>query len=257
MRKDPPVIRDFTEYLRRRSSPYTVQSYVSMVRRFLSQRGDPIDFINSLPSKPQQLLAFSALKKFYRFRRMDLGIERDDLDFVKWEHRRPALTDEEVRKLIEYAKRGGVLLRSLTAMSTIYGLRRGEMKEARVENGFLLVKALKGGELRKHRVPEALLPYITPVRASLSTISFTYIQVSKKLGIWKERSGWHSVRRWLDSKLLELGVPVFYVKRFLGWKLGSMEIAFGMPGYYGAALKQEDVDKVVLQVHPALRWWTE
>jgi integrase len=175
---------------------------------------------------------------------------------------RPTLTVEEVERLIKAAKQG-LLSREQSfflAMSSVYGLRREELRRLEksdfdFHDKRVRIKTAKGGMQRLHVLPDPILPYLQEHKFEQFTpfqLSVMWWDILRRAGIeGKPGSGWHSIRRSLDTKLIEV-LPLPTVKSFLRWKLtSSSEMALA---YYSE--DPESVDRKVFSVHPYLPFWS-
>lgn len=163
------------------------------------------------------------------------------------------------------------------AMSTIYGLRRSELVGLTPEcfdfnQKLVFVESVKGSRQRYHLIPpeieSALRSYDFGTRITNFKTNALFWEIGKKIEMEFRgtETNWHSIRRTLDRRLMEL-LPYHLVRGFLRWK-----VAFGdMPGHYYSAnliMSREDTkpemdttekeqDQRVFAVHPFLPIWKE
>lgn len=190
------------------------------IRKFCAQlekEGKSRSYINS---------SFSAIKMLLRAKKQALLISsRDVLPKVE-ETEQPAMATEDVRKLIEAVReKGSQDQRFYLALSTIYGLREGEMKIARrqdidMNNRTILVHTEKGGRVRRHLIPEPVFHIIAgfPFDGT-SDLNMLFKRICSLAGVRrKKKEVWHSPRRRLITELITRGVKREEVANFMRWK---------------------------------------
>lgn len=155
------------------------------------------------------------------------------------------------------------------ALSTTYGLRRGEMASMRQENfanGRMSVQTLKHGMFRDHMLPREISPYVRAVqRLDPSQVSISFQRMCRAAYLETEpRAGFHSIRRALITELLKDCSPVA-VSVFLGWKRPKFfataaeeemlsPLVASVMGTY-ARMTTRDVDEEIFGKHPFLHLW--
>ncbi len=203
------------------------------IRKFCAQlekEGKSRSYINS---------AFSAIKMLLRAKKQALLISSRDILPKVEETEQPAMATEDVRKLIEAVRSDGTSeQRFYLALSTIYGLRAGEMVIARredidINNRTILVHTEKGGRVRRHLIPDPVFAIITaftiktqrvgtrsPIEyCSASEINMMFKRICSLAGVRrKKRESWHSPRRRLITELITRGVKREEVANFMRWK---------------------------------------
>jgi len=176
---------------------------------------------------------------------------------------KPALSFDEIEKMVTAAKDSGLELPEICylALSSIYGLRRGELCSVRKEHfdfndNTLFVMTEKGGERRKQLLVEPIIPYLKEYDFGVDYSPFIMSHLFKKICFKsqvekRDGMGWHAQRRALDTMLVEqFGELKTHV--FLRWRLSSssqMELR-----YFSADPLQ--IDDEVLAGHPVVALWT-
>ena len=221
----------------------------------------------------------------FKFRQIRTIFSRNDID---WPFNRgeapqirenkivaPALDPEVILEMIhEVKKRGTPADRFFLALSTTYGVRRTELKnlapaDILLEDRVLHVATAKHGRDRNHMIPEQIAPYLEAYDWS-PTVSDFYL-----LGVWyhieymvkmkhTDRVGFHSVRRTLDTLLLDT-LSDTIVSSFMRWKQrtsSSMPFRYSAQRFVGKGGETTkvtgeslDTDRKVFAVHPFIQAW--
>ncbi len=148
--------------------------------------------------------------------------------------------------------------RCALALATTYGLRASELRTCELDGDHLLIRVAKsGGHTVRQLIPPAIRPYImcAPVQHSDYWVQHLYHRLERAAHIPRprgSRSGFHHIRRALNTALVRQGVPETLIKRFIRWK-GS---GFSGPLYYlrGDA---DALDRDVFRRHPFLALWRD
>lgn len=189
----------------------------------------------------------------------------------------PALDPDFIRDMIAAVrKKGDAKDRAYLALSTTYGLRREELTrimadDIKLADRTIHVATAKHGRERTHLIPEEIIPYLRAYDFAKP------VTLQELLLIWRRaeyyagkkhipRVGWHSVRRTLDTLLLDAGIPEFTVMSFMRWKQKtSSNMAFrysaqkfvggkqGTTTKLGSAVLK--VDEEIFSKHPFLEAW--
>ena len=197
----------------------------------------------------------------------------------------PALDTGDIKSMVEVVRglqspQGPVLPgadhRAFLALSTIWGMRREEMREMTPEfldqdRRLLFVQTAKRGRQRWHMVPESILPYLAewgfdrPV--SLSRLTKIFNELKSMVGFTgplAREVGWHSVRRSAISAADKAGVPRSVIISFFRWKrsVGDMADRYSVSRIVGRNTEVRDldmadrqVDEVMYAHHPFLGFW--
>lgn len=220
-------------------------------------------------------LVFRTLKRFYRVNGLVWPFKRGEGPVIRErEVFAPALDPAMVGRLIKGAQQG--LLTSqeaaLVALSTVYGLRRGEMaaldaKSVDLANQLIYVETAKHGRQRYHLIPPEILPHLANHRfspISATKASLAYYSAEEKAGLPRIREvGWHAVRRILCRLLVDAGLPLPTVWDFLRWKRSDQMM---VARYYSVTVvgdtsrpelsrADREIDEAVFAAHPFLPLW--
>lgn len=174
---------------------------------------------------------------------------------------KPANTLEQMKAMIAVNK--GVLTTPevvYSAFSSIYGLRREELCRVRKEHidigeKTIYVLTAKGGERRKQLLCDEIIPilkgYDFKKQYSPFQMSELYWRICAKAGIdVPKESGWHAIRRFLDTVLVEtFGELPAHI--FLRWKISTSSLM--TERYFNK--DPLEVDKAVLEGHPLVPLW--
>lgn len=242
----------------------TLNSYLPIVRKFLRFSGGEVDrasIASFLASLREDWKPSSVRQAYYVLRRfLDAVGEEVDLPRLKFEEgeiERRVIPREAVEKMVESAEGE---LRAYLALSTTWGFRRVELAEITTESfqdGKIVVKSAKGGELRVHKIPEGLewLAEHPFEPKPLSTLSALFKRALLKAGFPLEDYrgyGWHSIRSALVTGLVQAGLDPVTIFKFMGWKGGRTRLA--LPIIY-TRMEGEEIDERVYKSHPFLPLW--
>jgi integrase len=207
-----------------------------------------------------------ALRRTYKAVGCPLTVGLEDLPLGRrGTIHRPTLSRDEVAGLIAFVRRYGSLAeRFYLAMSTTYGLRRVELSRLRRESFRLgeaettvRIDTAKHGEPRTHLIPNEIHAVVREaLRADamgygISALTVMFRELCQRAGLQRNGAlGWHSIRRSLDTQLLDAKLPYYTVKDFLRWRASPSD----MPGLYHRP-SPADVDCDVFAVHPFIPHW--
>lgn len=191
----------------------------------------------------------------------------------------PALDPECIKDMIAAVRKHKEATpadRAYLALATTYGLRREELTRVAADDIHLADRTIhiataKHGRERTHLIPEEIVPYLRdydfkkPV--TLRGLLVVWFRAEHFAGMRHiGRVGWHSVRRTLDTLLLDAGIPETTVMSFMRWKQrtsSNMAFRYSAQTFVGgkngksrklgnAVLK---VDEEIFQKHPFLEAW--
>lgn len=266
--------------LGRRREPSTVKSYIWFTRKFCrythKTRGftrlECLKYIDHLIEQgraPNTIIwSYAAIRRILQCIGEEPSIITMD-DMPRGIRRRigtgPILSHERISKLVSYARRKGIPSEAFyLAMSTIFGLRQGELARL-IPTSFsptlstVQIDTLKHGEPRLHRIPEEIKPAVRlaidckALGYSPNTLNMIFRELCIKSGVNRDKGvSWHSIRRALDTALLRDGTPYHIVKSFLRWAPSSHD----MPGVY-FRMEPAEVDREVFAKHPFLALWRQ
>jgi len=258
----------------RRREASTISSYASFANRFAKfahkQEGftedDALRYIDFLIdegySDSSIKWTYHALKRTYRAVGSPFTVTLEDLPLgLHGPQHRPVLSKDEVGGLIAFTKAcGSKAVRLYLAMSTVYGLRRIELSRLRPESfsdGKVMIATAKHGDERLHLVPEEIQPIVREALQaealgySTSGLTVMFRELCRSAGLVKNGSlGWHSIRRSLDTCLIDANLPYYTIKSFLRWKASPTDMA----GHYYRP-DPAAVDREVFAVHPFVPEW--
>ncbi len=163
--------------------------------------------------------------------------------------------------------------RAFLTLSTIWGLRRGEMVSTcpeflDVKGSLLYVQTEKFGRQRWHIVPPEVMPHLKAwgfeEYLSLFHVSQLFAQLKVMVGYNVREAGWHGIRRSLTRGLFEAGFSEPEIYTFLRWKRSTrnMALRYGSSTVVGFEDRQvvmpsldERLDRAILDKHPFLGFW--
>lgn len=165
-------------------------------------------------------------------------------------------TNEEVMKLIKAVKESkNPVWQFLMATSTTWGLREGEIRrivKSDISASIITMHTEKGGETRKHTIPDAVKPYISGYKfpfLSETGIFAIFHQIEKAAGITPmPRKAFHAIRHALVTQLIISGVHERVAYQYTGWKLGGILGVYFKP-------KPADLENEIYPKHPFLKCW--
>lgn len=192
---------------------------------------------------------------------------------------KPALDIDFIKIMIDAAKEKKLPAdeAAFLSLSTVYGLRRGEIvnlqpQDISFSDNTIYIATLKGGRERYHLIPPEIGPYLREhdfeIRYSLTSMSQMFWRVINHCEIEElkqYRLGWHSIRRLLLTLLHKAGLDVFGIHQFLRWKGGAegslaMDARYhatsfiGLKGKHVVAMEAEG-DREIFEKHPLLELW--
>jgi len=257
-----------------RREPSTIRVYAEFAERFArftkKEQGftedDALAFIDHLISEGYSdsyvRWSYYALKRVYKATRSPFTMTLEDLPLGRREAvHRPVLSADEVASLIAFTRRcGSPSERFYLAMSTVYGLRRVELSRLTQESfreGTVRIETAKHGAPRTHLIPSEIQAVVrealqaNALGYSISGLTAMFRELHHKAGLKRDgKIGWHSIRRSLDTCLLDLGLNYYHVRDFLRWRSAPGD----MPALYHRA-NPASVDLEVFRVHPYVLHW--
>lgn len=225
-----------------------------------------LDFVDSYPDNGYSQWVYFALRRLFRSLEIQFPLDADDKPQIRPSMTKvPVASDTQIQDMVKTATRSHDFeWACYMALSTIYGLRVGEIQELvprlQSQPETILVRVEKSGTEREHLVPPEIRGYLRPIRhRSLSHLGNVYGRVVRAAGHERQYGeGYHAVRRALDSSLMNSGLAIPLVANFMRWggKLARLSPAFSMPVHYyhpDVAI----VDQEVFKVHPYVRFWAD
>lgn len=268
-RTDHPLDR-LRKDLGERYSPETVQHVVGQARLFLKRVGEKeqytrvdiqgyADYLLAAGRKPSSVRTilsavrslFKAMEQPWPFsdtRELHLPPAGDEGG--------PVLHREEVAELIAAVKGEYSLGRRVVALVSLYGLRSTEISRVLskgCDGKTLRIPTAKGGRLRFHHIPPTVAYALEfpPYERSYDILHATFNRLMREhVRDPLPGEGWHAVRRALVTGLLDAGVPMHTVQRFMGWRSRETVITYYRPA-------ADEVEAMVYEKHPFLKLWDE
>ena len=242
-------------------------SAVSLYARFVGNGKPTVDSVHSflvkLGEKGYSIssvnLYLAAIKKFFIVNGLpwDSNIKSKHVNL--YETDTPTIYITDIKNLVRATKeRGNIVDMSYLALSTIYGLRRGEMAAITEEDvgkkeSTIHIKTLKGGIERNHLIPDEI-SFIKEYQfdcQSNSSMSLLFAKICLLAGYErKDNEGWHAIRRSIDVELFDSDVKPIYLKFFLRWAPKDMSERYFMQG-----INPIIADRKIFEKHPFLPFW--
>lgn len=267
------LLRNFKESMPAWRSESTKYRYPALIGHFIDHIGakstydrtDAMKFLNYMVRSGRSAnyarWSYHVLRQFYKSLGIEFPLSARELPPLPGsdEINAPVFSREYVEALIAAVKRKGTpAMKAYLALSTTFGFRRMElakMSSSAIFNGVIEVQAVKGGELRKHLVPEEIAPYLAgfqfPQRHEQTMVNLFH-RMQSLAGLPQNiGDGFHALRRSLVTELTQTGLPLATIYTFMGWKLSSR---FGILGVY-TRIDSKEVCRVVYRVHPFLNAW--
>lgn len=221
-------------------------------------------------------LHFRVIRTLFSRNKIDWPFNRGESPQIREDNiQAPALHIDLIAKMIKATRENGEPdERAFLALSTIYGLRRIEMvelteKDVRIKDRTVHITTAKHGRERTHLIPEEIVPCLRGYDFNSQMTEFgllvIWYKLEYKIGLAHiDRVGWHSIRRMLDTLLLDQ-LPQHRVMSFMRWK---QRTSSNMPYRYSAvqivgeegmstrvAGEAAEVDKAVFDIHPFIEFW--
>ena len=174
---------------------------------------------------------------------------------------RVAFTADEITRLITVARDSDdEQWQNMMALSTIYGLRAGEIRAVKMEDAHpvkktVVVHTLKGGMKREHLVPTEISPYIFGYDYPAVSASQMYVifrEVADAAGVNSGgRKCFHAVRHGVVTQMEgERKVAQTRIYQFFRWSGGGIMNIYVTPRMF-------DVDEEIFAAHPFLKLWVK
>jgi integrase len=219
-------------------------------------------------------LVWGRIHRFFIVNKLEWPCRTQDTPMVRESQRyAPAMHPQIICQYIELARQGKLSPRATAflALSTVYGLRRSELRQVRQEDidfksKTILIHTAKHGRERLHKLPDEIIPYISkydwpPVSDHWVGRAFAEIEWAAGREHIHE-TGFHSFRR---TVVTEVGTHCtqLVVHRFFRWASVSMEQQYTAARYIGLETGDEhnvggedlSSDKLVFEHHPFIKAW--
>lgn len=268
------ILRDFEDTLNGLGrEPTTIRKYLEVASGFLNEvalsPGEPLTSMDALrylgrrrenyKTSSRQVYHY-ALKAL--FKSMGLTWDLPGPKSTYEELDQPVLSREQVSQMIQTMKdHPERKLPAYLAIATTFGPRVSELAaiEAKhVENGTLIIQTRKRGMPRRHQIPEAIGPYLQVHWRKVSVDSMYLLFKQMLYETFGELEsfhgyGWHSIRRAVVTELLQEGLDIMLLYKFMRWKPIGMLV---LPMTYNR-LEDPATDEQVFEKHPFLKMWEE
>ncbi len=266
----------------RKRAPGTLVGYLSTANIFLGWLEDRLppsdrDLRRFFLAREEQGISprsrateFVRLKKLFEANDWPWPFKKEDRPVADDEPFAPALSYDEVLKLIsardEYSPQENFYL----ALSVTYGPRReeiGRVKKIDVRDNTILIRTAKRGKQRAHLIPEEIAPIISawrPRERGAGALSYSFRKIMEKSGLGKRPGyGFHSIRRilltLLITNLAKNDLPPFMAAEFLRFSktsAGAVFLGSATAGIYAHSEVLSDqpfhLDRLVFSAHPFL-----
>jgi len=254
---------DFLEYADGNLNRETVDKYLSRLKRQKYSDGS-INFV------------FRVVRTLFSRNGIDWPFGRGESPQIREDRvQAPALDPDVIGEMIKKVKEEGEPdEKAFLAISTMYGTRRIEMvelstKDVNIRDRIIHIATVKHGRERTHMIPEGIVPYLEGYSFNEGTSEFDlftlWYRIEYRIGLEHiDQVGWHSVRRTINTLLLD-NLPEVTVMSFMRWK---QRTSSHMPYRYSAQRfvgregtttkvvgEAKDVDSKVFAVHPFLEYW--
>ena len=261
--------KDFLDYAGGNFERETIDKYLARLRRRKHSRGQTY-------SDGSINFAFRVVRTLFSRNNLEWPFNRGESPQIREDRiLAPALDPDIIGEMVQAVKENGEPdEKAFLAVSTIYGTRRIEMVELTqddvdIKSGTIHIATVKNGRERTHIIPEAIMPYLEPYDFSSKRSEFElftlWYRLEYKIGLeHTDQVGWHSVRRTINTLLLDQ-LPEVTVMSFMRWK---QRTSSHMPYRYSAQRfvgregvttkvvgEAKDVDSKVFKVHPFLEYW--
>jgi len=190
---------------------------------------------------------------------------------------KPALDPELIKIMIEAAKSGKLAAdeAAFLALSTVYGLRREEMRDLKPEDFMedtVFIATVKMGRQRYHLIPPEIKKYLEAHDfnqvygdTGMDQVFWRIVNNSGLQQLKEYRLGWHAIRRTVLSVLHKAGLDPFSVHQYMRWKSNSggdlaMDARYHATSFIGLKGKrvvtlEAEGDKEIFAKHPLLLMW--
>jgi integrase len=264
---DARLVNDFIQYLKDDGyAEGTIRLWFSIVKRVFdaakaAHEAERVQMIASVD--PKDPTAVAQLLKAISLPAPNWNLGKRAAPKVSQQDT-PTMSDADLKVMIYAAHHDGFKPheKAYLALSSIYGLRRGELASVRAEHinydqGTIWMDTEKGGDKRN----QALCPEIVPVLREYDfSKEYSDFEMSRLWWVIEDKAGlehrinrnWHSMRRYVVTALRDVwGEDSIQVKLFTRWKLASSpEIS---DRYYHK--DPIESDRQVLARHPVVELW--
>ena len=260
------LLNDFDIYLKgSRVKPSTLKTYIPEARRFLkSIKGKEFDesdgrayLANLYNAKDNTARKIHyVLMALFKCQNIPFNMDPPPMEENPFQ---PTIAPDEMPVLITAIKESGnPNERGVLALSTVYGIRRVEIKRAS-ENDLnrddktITIHTAKKGRVRTHLIPKGVLNHISGfdfVPKSDQGYADLFWGMIKKAGLKLPKGyGFHSIRRALYTGLTGK-VDFLFRHEFLRWRIRGINL-----GMIYDQTTPAQIDQIVFKKHPFLGAW--
>ena len=172
----------------------------------------------------------------------------------------PTINKDDMGRLILAIRAGGNSTeRGLLALSSVYGLRRKELRlstraDLDFENKAITIRAAKHGRERKHLIPDCIFDFVSnydfKLRSNMEYAN-TFWEIIKKAGLsLTPGHGWHSIRRALYTGFVDNEFDYFLRHEFMRWRIRGMDL-----DQIYSQFPPAEIDRRAFSKHPFLKHW--
>ncbi|MDD5510829.1 MAG: tyrosine-type recombinase/integrase [Dehalococcoidales bacterium] len=223
---------------------------------------------------------FRILRSLFIRNKMDWPFRRNDAPVIRERHVwAPTLAPTSIHTMVDVMRNARVATpyqKALLALSTVYGLRQGELQSITAESldfthKLIFIETEKHGRERYHMIPESILPYLKEWgfdrRFSSSMINLIFHQILEMAEVKVGGDvGWHAIRRACIMVARQAHIADNTIEAFYRWKRSGSNMtsrystAFQIVGgdedsYAVMEGADEIVDQEIFKNHPFLRFW--
>ncbi len=277
------LLDNYLEHLRRRGktvlSPYS--TYAERFIKFAEARNldkrTVEDFLASCEDSKSSTrrFAFGVVRTMFNVNQVPWPFRKGEGPKNTHDTYAPAYDPRAVAVMIEAARQGKLDPDEafVLAMVSTYGMRREEvtrLKKGCVANNLLTIPTAKGEAPRLHLIPAEIKPYIDAwgfkAELTITQLELMWYRLEIKAGLKHSRKvGWHSLRRTLNTLLMDRISHPQFVRSFMGWASRSqeMEQRYYKTEYVGYEDKpktvqttwRREIDEEIFVKHPFLPLW--
>ena len=265
------LIKGLEDYLGNRYSPRTVGNYTYHARQFLQTMGvksgydrtDILKYVDRLIERKYKRRSITSMldgvKYLFHVMNWPWPLRPRDLHIGLPEGKTeaPVISNDDIAKMIYGVQGAPYPYPQLVALSTMFGLRNIELTRAMgagCDGQKLIIQTAKLGDIREHKIPDALSGILTfkPMVMSGDTVHRAFDAVMKAyVRPPKTGEGFHAVRRSLVTNLINQHIHPYVLAKFMGWTI-ARETPYT---YYHPT--PEAVEIEIMQAHPFYPIWVK
>ena len=260
------LLSDFDVYLKSiRVKPSTLKTYIPEATRFLkSIKGKEFDesdgraYLANLYNMKDNTARkiHYALTALFKSQNIQFNMDPPPMADNPFQ---PTIRLDEMPRLITAIKESGdPNERGTLALSTVYGIRRIEIKrgsrnDLNYDDKTITIHTAKKGRMRTHLIPNAILNHLSGFdfipRSDQGYANLFWGMIKKARLDLPKGYGFHSIRRALYTGLTGK-VDFLFRHEFLRWRIRGIDI-----GMIYDQNTPAQIDQIVFKKHPFLRAW--